>query len=318
MRKLPVFASFKEVYAGVFSHFIELVRVAWLPLTIWVGLSLLGNWWVLANSPMYDPDTLRAMSEGKLSEEKFAELYAAQKGMMVGLYSLMFVEYFFLSIAAVGFHRFVLLGEGVRGQGGLVIGRAELLYVWSLIKIGLLFFLLNFLTLLAGLGIVAVIWGRDIFSGPTSDGSVIAIVLFIYLCSIVLVLPLFARSALVLPHVALGNRSEIREIWRRTKGNGLRLAGYFISVVFTATIATFLVLLPVYSLFGIGFFSGPEQLIQLRENMPWMLVQYAIGIPFGLIWTMLSITMLSVAYREIIGLPGGEGASAGAEPASAV
>jgi len=196
--------------------------------------------------------------------------------------------------------------------GGLVVGRNELLYVWSLIKIVLLFSFLNILIVLAGLGISAVVGGPDALESGTSDGTWFAGVLALYFGSIFVLLPLMARSALVFPHVALGNRSELREMWRRTKGNGWRLAGYFILVILTATICSWLVLLPIYSLIGGGIFPTPEQLIHLRENTTLMLAQYLLGIPFTLVWTMLTITMLSVAYREIVGLPG----AAGGEPAA--
>ncbi len=308
MKKLPVIQSFKEVYAGVFTHFLELLRVAWLPLVAWLVISAIANRWMLGHLPIYSPEEIKALSAGGENARAIEAVHASEfMKVMPWVYGLMFVQYFFLSIAAVGFHRFVLLGERFHGWAGtgFVFGRNEFLYVWSLIKIALIAFAAG-MAIMIVLGVLGAIGGGGALRqalGSSQKGAIFVFVVLLYVAVMVALLPVIPRMMLVLPHVAVGNRSEVRFVWRQTQGNGWRLGGYFLLVMLVAAVGSMVVLGPVYWLLGIGLFPSPEAMQNLTTS-PWLLfAQFLIGVPVSLIWTMLSITMLSVAYREIIGLP---------------
>ena len=86
------------------------------------------------------------------------------------------------------------------------------------------------------------------------------------------------RISLVLPATAVGERSNIVESWRMTRGNGLDIA----AALLIATIATALVGISVRWL--IGDFPHLARLVSNMLNFP--LVAVAVGI-------------ISVTYREL-------------------
>ncbi len=312
MRKLPVFKSAKEVYAGVFTHFFDLVRVAWLPLVIWLFVSAWANWWMMHHfmlNPTFGAATVGTISQGQPDAKAIQHAQAAAfMKMMPVIYGFMFLQYFVLSIIAIGFHRFVLLGERVHGLAGtgLAFGRNELLYIWSLIKIGLV----GILALIPVMAVVAIVVAgiSKGLGGAGPKGTSPALILIVagaYLAAIVTWLLAASRLMLVLPHVALGNRSQLRFIWRNSDGNSWRLVGYFLLVALGVGIGSIIVVLPIYWLLGISIFSSAEVFHDMATN-PWKFtLRFIVSIPLSLIWTMATITMLSVAYREIIGLPEG-------------
>lgn len=304
MRKLPVFRSFGEVYAGVFTHFFELARAAWLPLALWVAVGLLAGWWM--NHAMF-----AVLSDPTMTPEEMSKAQtAAFMKIMPQFYGLIFLQFLLLPIAAVDFHRFVLLGERRRGVAGsgFDLGRKEWLYIWSSIKLFLLFVLL----MLPVFGVLMVVGaGASIFagqglenlnSGNLSPAAILAMVVAygVALCALSMV---SCRLALVLPHVALGNPSELRFIWDQTRGNSWRLVGYFLLMV----LSILLVMIAVQVLLGliVGMpLADPKASRDLIHGSWKTLAMAAIWIPVQMLWMMLSITMLSVAYREIVGLPG--------------
>jgi hypothetical protein len=148
MKKLPVFASISEVFHGVFAHFFQLVRVAWLPLIALIVVSAWGSWWVAQNflvDPVLSGNALESVPRGSAEAKALQEAQAAAfMKIAPKFYGLIFLQYLIVSIIAVGFHRFVLLGERVHGIAGtgFAFGRKELLYIWSLIKMALVAILL--------------------------------------------------------------------------------------------------------------------------------------------------------------------------------
>jgi hypothetical protein len=304
MRKLPVFRSFGEVYAGVFTHFFELARAAWLPLALWVAIGLLAGWWM--SHAMF-----AALGDPTMTPEEMSKAQAAAfLKIMPQFYGLTVLQFLLLPIAAVDFHRFVLLGERRRGVGGsgFDFGRKEWLYIWSSIKLFLLFVLL----MLPVFGVLMVVGaGASILTGqglenlnsgnfsPNATGAMIAT----YFVAIFALLIVSCRLTLVLPHVALGNPSELRFIWDKTRGNIWRLFGYFLLMM----LSFLLVMIAVQVLLGLIFgmpLADPKASRDLIHGSWKTLAMVAIWIPVQMLWMMLSITMLSVAYREIVGLPG--------------
>ena len=318
MRKLPVFRSVGEVFSGVFAHFFQLLRMAWLPIVIWLVISGVSNIWISSADMPFTPEELEAMMAGNADPTVAETARARMQALMPYVYGLIFVEYCFLSIIAVGFHRFVLLGETGRGWGGsgLSVGRPELLYIWSIIKLGLLYVLALIVIALVAVSISFALGERDVVqTGALGGRTIHPMAAVILIVGILALMPVFARLFLVMPHVALGNRSQLREIWGRTQGNGWRLVGYFLVVILTVGIASTVLILSAYAILGLRLIPTPEEIAAMQNGWTQTLLHFVIGIPFWLVWTMLTITMLSVAYREIVGLPGGhEGEATVAEP----
>lgn len=321
MRKLPVFQSFKEVYSGVFAHFFELLRVAWLPLAISLLISALASWWLLQY--LQAVPVLTASEMGGLSQEDAKAVQAAQMvaflKMMPWVSASLFLQFIVMSAVAVGFHRFVLLGERHRGWGGtgFGFGRNELVYIWSMIKIGFVG-LIAVLVLTIALGMIV---GGALFVGGTMDAGASGLTpaligtILGYVVIAVVLLFVMSRLSIVLPHVALGNPSRIRFIWNTTKGNSWRLAAFFALVALCAALASAIAVAPLDLLLGIPLMATQETVRDLAAS-PWKFaLRFVVSIPLTLAWAMLTVTMLSVAYREIVGLPADGVAASEAAPA---
>jgi hypothetical protein len=282
MRKLPVFKSAKEVYAGVFSHFMDLAAASWLPLAVIVGAATALQLWVVPTTHV-----VMTQEENKAFLRDLAPAFAVYMIFLMPL----------VAIVAVNFHRFVLLGERGRGAGtGFEFGRKELLYLWSLVKIMFILAgaILGISVLVGILAIPVVMLAKSHQAdGGGSPLILLSIGVLVYVAILAVFVALMQRLMLALPHVALGNASRIWLIWRETKGNMWRLLGYYMLIILPVTII--LVLLPMLKPVSLVLFG----------------VLYA---PFLALVMMLSITMLSVAYREIIGLPAAAAPEAG-EPA---
>jgi len=310
MRKLPVFQSVSEVYSGVFRHYFDLVRVAWLPLLIWAVVSFLAGWWLLQHM-VQNPAFLDAAADQKAKAAAFFEV-------MPLIYGVTFFKYLILAIVAVGFHRFVLLGERRHGAAGtgFEFGRSEWLYIWSGIKIALLF--VAVISVVAAVGTIIFIAAKAAAGGSSTNLNnlppALTFVLVLAYVALVVGAGLVAgRLVLVLPHVAIGQPSNLRFIWNHTRGNSWRILGYTLLVSLLALVGMLLMLL-VNWLLGMPMAQTPEALKDMLEHPTAFLIVGIVDLPIQIAWIMLTITMLSVAYREIIGLPAGAGMGDSPEP----
>ena len=299
MRKLPVFQSVAEVYSGVFRHYIDLLRVAWLPLLIWAVVGFLAGWWLLQHM-VQNPAFLDAAADRKAKAAAFFEV-------MPWIYGVAIFKYLVLAIVAVGFHRFVLLGERRHGAAGtgFEFGRSEWLYIWSGIKIALLF--VAVVAVVAAVGTAIFIAAKAAVGSSSANMNnlppMLVFILVVGYVALVLCIALVAsRLILVLPHVAIGQPSNLRFIWNHTRGNSWRILGYTFLVSLLAMVGLLLMLL-VNWLLGMPMAQTPEALKDMLDHPTAFLIAGIVDLPIQIAWVMLTITMLSVAYREIIGLP---------------
>lgn len=310
MRKLPVFQSVAEVYSGVFRHYIDLLRVAWLPLLIWAVVGFVAGWWLLQHM-VQNPAFLDAAADQKAKDAAFLEV-------MPWIYGVAIFKYLILAIVAVGFHRFVLLGERRHGAAGtgFEFGRSEWLYIWSGIKIALLF--IAVVAAIAAVGTVIFIAAKAAVGSSSANMKnlppMLILILVVGYAALVLCAALVAsRLILVLPHVAIGQPSNLRFIWNHTRGNSWRILGYTFLVSLLAMVGLLLMLL-VNWLLGMPIAQTPEALKDMLEHPTAFLIVGIVDLPIQIAWVMLTITMLSVAYREIIGLPADMDTSGDASP----
>ncbi|MBA4210517.1 MAG: hypothetical protein C0454_13400 [Parvibaculum sp.] len=295
MRKLPVFRSAGEVFSGVTRHFFELVRVAAAPLLLMVALavagififmqSALGEWYM---------QILRMIAEPEQVPGPPPFTFVTFVGILI--YFLIYLGLF--AAAAVRWHRFVLFGEKPGAGTPSLGGGLDLGYFMVILK---LFFAVIFAAIPVW-GAMAVVAGFGVRApgAVTLFGGIAIFVLFI------LLVMLIARISLALPDSAVGGGGSLGAMFDRSKGNGWRLIGYHLLIALGLTLVSF-----IYSMV-----LGLLPLEPTQGNIPvFLIVLVLLNIPLQLFTSMIGVTSLSVAYREIVGLPGGhEGEATVAEP----
>ncbi len=295
MNKLPVFATFREVYAGVTRHYIQLLGAAWPAVALMVAMSFAVygyQEWSGYN------DAARAFLKNP-NPEDFKNLQRMTGAIPARIltWGSSIVTFAAGAVAAVRWHRFVLLGEkGFSGQPSLRrVRREDGAYVWAMIKLGLVVALWTIfgVVLFAFYGSQTGLSEHLKNSGLLS--TVFSLAVFAGLCGGV---ALILRGALVLPHAALGEGSRLGDVFGRSSGNGLRLLGLAV-----------LLYLPFMLLIVVALLASGGSLFRLATGLTvdglgvtWLLTSL-IGTAIYFYVVMLQVTMLSVSYREIIGLP---------------
>lgn len=283
----PIWKSTVEVYRGVFMNFFGLLRAAWLPLLAFVLLSSLEDlawlWWL---KPQLFAVTTAMGDDRSLEMLKSAAFQFLGVSYLFRL--LLFVP---LAYCAIAFHRFVLLGERKHGwkNSGVEYGAREVQFAISSVKV----------LALTWLPYVVVLW----LIVAVGDRNFLASQNVIYMKAILgtLLAGVVMRVSFVLPHTALGHRSDLGLVWRQSIGHTWRLALFSISI---------------YLPFALFSFLRPLIPIWLREQenaadlLPWFVAaSYLVSMLKSVLFLMVTITALSIAYREIIGLPDSDDAA---------
>ncbi|PKP77461.1 MAG: hypothetical protein CVT81_09295 [Alphaproteobacteria bacterium HGW-Alphaproteobacteria-3] len=304
MRKLPVIRSVSEVFSGVTRHYFQLAFLA-LPAVLVLLFVSAYQYWILYKVGFY---SLAERMSGREAPGDIAATYGKMLSAIpwAQIVPVILIGALASAIAAVRWHRFVLLGDG----SSPILRREDLQYLWTTVKV-LFFLFLFFVVVSAGGGIViAVIAGAA--AGAGDDGGFAELgLLFLVLIPLVLVgyalmIGVTMRLLLALPAVAVGADGGVIETWHATSGNTWRIAGY-----------TLLIYIPMFVVFAIleRLILGTTEAMTDNGGMVIAAMTVLLGIVLYLYFLMTQITMLSVAYREIVGLPGGhEGEATVAEP----
>ncbi|MEX0838551.1 MAG: hypothetical protein WD034_03385 [Parvibaculum sp.] len=306
MRKLRVFRSVGEVFAGVTRHYFQLLFVAW-PAVILLLAGTAAFYWLLFQAGLYGMAGVeRAVGSPEEVLERYREALAAYS--MATIVAVVLAMLLAQAVAAVRWHRFVLLGEG----GSVPFRREDLQYVWTTLKI-LFFWILFLLVLSAVVGVIAVI---VIFAGAAlfGDGAPslaalgpagivllpLGVVLNVFMLGVVV------RLMLALPDAALGGGQGVLGTFAATSGNTWRISGFALLIY----LPVFILLAVVEGIAGLALTSAADLIGSIAA-----VVSAIISLALYLYLMMTQVTMLSVAYREIVGLPGGhEGEATVAEP----
>ncbi|MEQ8268044.1 MAG: hypothetical protein RH982_12670 [Parvibaculum sp.] len=292
MNKLPVFKSVGEVFSGVTRHYFQLVALTWSAL-LFIALSVGLNIYTYSQNGMND--VFELMRQGGAPSGQVLErfLEAAEAAERDPLYYVAYLLFMLASaVAAVRWHRFVLFGE----SRAAFLRFEDARYLWTLLKLSLLGLLAILILVGATAGIVYAV-GNLIempeqtklqpFASPLIFIAVVA--LYIFFVGLVL------RLMMGLPDAAVGQSGQIFRAFGATRGNTWRLGGY-------AVLTGLLILLVLFTgILTIGFFL---RYILWQSPLIWALVVVVVAAAAYFYFLMLQITMLSVAYREIIGLPG--------------
>ena len=283
MNKLPVIGTVSEVVSGVLRHYFQLIYVAW-PAVLLLLLSFGAMVWIYLSSGILDaangqnPEDIKAALERM--ESGGNNLVFIFGGLLAGLAS---------AVSAVRWHRFVLLGEGAGGRFGQirVLRREDGSYIWATIK--LFFVYMLFIAAIAILAMLVVMLSRAMGAGgERSAGTGLLVVLGAFAVYVAALMVIF-RLMIALPDAAVGQGGRVLEMFRRTRGNSWRLLGAFILLFLIGGVAMGLAGVVFGLLAGIGFVG--------------VLVAGLLYAGVYLFFLMMQITMLSVSYREIIGLP---------------
>jgi hypothetical protein len=267
LRKLPVWRTVGECYMTVAWNLGQLVRMCWLWFVVVAAMNGAVHWLELA-----------------LGDEPSLLLYAV--ALVVGGAALV-IEGLFLASIAVAWHRLILRQERVTGAAYLRLDRPVWLYlIYSL-----------FLIVLAQLPLVvslALVGFSDAVTQIVGDlvvalGLSLAGGLFLLLGSALAILLVLPRLSLVLPAVALEQELSLREAWRASRANTVRLA-----------LATALCMLPTFLLLTgelIAFMralTGGEDAAHLAAES----LGYAVfkSLAYAVL-AIFAVTLLSLTYR---------------------
>jgi len=303
MKKLPVFRAIGEVFSGVTRHYFRLLWLALTPLTLMFASAIVLGVLIASEDLLFPGLDTGIESPGDREPDW------TWPTIVVAIFTVLVILYAYGAMVA-RWHRFVLLGE-VRVRRNAFFGRINLRYMITTLKIMLVLLFVALPLSFFGTRLSDTVSRFVVMAlapllertGELAPGIVAGIVKFI-----VFVLPLtlvIARIVLALPDAAVGRKGSIEAIFETTRGNTLRLAalllvtGLVVQVIDTAAVNV---------AEAAEAWGGPDN--------PWFaLLWLAIYVPLSFFGIMLYFTSLSVAYREIVGLPGGhEGEATVAEP----
>ncbi len=297
MRKLRVFRSVGEVFSGVTRHYFQLLVAAW-PALVFVAIGVGLYVWFFYRAGI--GDVFAKMGDGSPTTEIMQAYMLASSSLEPGYYAAMLLIFIATAVAAVRWHRFVLLGDGSASLLRTEDGR----YIWTFIKVMFAYFLFLAALMLVFMGIAAV-FAAVASVGTEGSGSLAATFMIVAaplgFLAYLLILALLIRLMLALPDAAIGQPGRVVALFKATHGNTWRILGYMLLIG--------LIWIPLFVL--AAFIIGAVA----------MLMGTAGGILAGVLYLavylyflMTQITMLSVAYREIIGLPGEVPAEGAPEP----
>lgn len=289
-RKLPVFRSTAEVFAGVTRHFFELVRVGLVPIVlsfgilgaaaVWVDDPSLVQWFVNVDLPL-DPEQPEGSDAAAVEDDR-------SRSILFALAVL--VSYLIYVPAIVSWHRFVLFGEKA---SPLMPRWEDMRYVVAVLKLAVAFL---FFMIPAGIAVFGVIWLVQQLPGleegalwsPQYVSAAVAVIAGYLIATGILM-----RVSLALPDASVGGKGGIESMIFRTRGNTWRLIWF-----------NTLILIPM-SVLAVVYGWVANLVVGLDlAGVPPLLLSHLANLPLTLYLSMLSVTMLSVAYREIVGLPG--------------
>jgi hypothetical protein len=204
MRKLPVFAAFKHVWATVFNNVGAAFRLSWP--------------WLLVMAA-----TMALFFAGLIS--RHGGLGPAKAGGKDIFLFLIVGTVFMLAFAsiAVNWHRFVLLDEMPKGMAVLRINSQVWRYIGNAFLIGLIVglpFLIVGSVLMYPLNAML---GQSFLGLPMIFGGLV------FFAAVLAVNVIVNRLAIKLPAIALGRRDYgLEKAWNDSTGNFLPIAGYLV------------------------------------------------------------------------------------------
>jgi len=289
MKKLPVFRSLREVFSGVTRHFFQLAFAAWPAVLCFIALDLAQDWAISEFSPLTMAEESTIAGDTEAGQKETTRNGVWRSPLVVISTTYMSLNLLVGAVAAVRWHRFVLLGEG--GAMARHLRREDVDYIWTTFQLWIMMVLTA--------GALYVLW----ILSPVAL-RVPAVVV----CGVAAV-AVSTRLTLALPDAAMGNGGSFMGVFEESAGNGFRLSGLFLLIGLLTIIP-----LAVISVLVAPYNSPLESVLGATGSY---VLSVATRSLVSLYVLMLNITAISVAYREIIGLPGAAGEEPAVEPSSA-
>jgi hypothetical protein len=189
-------------------------------------------------------------------------------------FALELAALFLWPIIAVAWHRFVLVGDAAPGSFHLHFGRREARYLMISIFLGLLFLP----------GVLVVLMTASL--NDPSVGPAASLLGFAGFLVLMVGVYFAVRLLLLLPAVAVDEPVNVRLILERTRGNFWRV----LALIFIASLPLFFIMFCIAAL--VVFFAVP----MLYATIPVALI--------SVFFMIVSVAVLSISYRELIGPPG--------------
>lgn len=224
MAKLDVVATVTEAYKGAWSHFGDMVKLVWAPVTVYVAASILHANHLQGRIEGIDPEDAEAM---------MAAIWSWPTVLMILL------GLFLWPMIAVAWHRFILLGETSSAALYFRFGRREARFLLTSIFLSLL--------TVPGILVIAV--------GGASSASVVTAPLGLIMIAAGIVYAL--RLSLLLPAVATDGSIDARGILEATEGNVLRIIGaHVLNILALICVAIVVSLIAGISALLVGVFAS--------------------------------------------------------------
>jgi hypothetical protein len=185
---------------------------------------------------------------------------------------------FLWPIIAVAWHRFILMGDAPPGKFHFSFGRREARYL--IVSV--------FLTLLFAPGVI--LSATPAFLPANMTASLLS---FFGVLLLMVAIYFMVRLTLLLPAVSVGDPVNPRLVLERTRGNFWRLVAVFAAIA----LPMFLILFLVGSLVG--------------GNLVMNVAAVAVLSLVLILFAIVNIAVLSIAYRELIGPPGTQAPDSG-------
>ncbi|MGV8996890.1 MAG: hypothetical protein ACOH12_08095 [Parvibaculaceae bacterium] len=280
MPKFQVFKSVGEVFSGVTRHYFDLIWTARFAVAVFLAATAV----LIFRVGVVTPD-------GVVGGNGFNGAMLAYAMARSSL--LVFVAFIALVAAtltaAVQWHRFVLLGE----RSGPVFGQFKVEYFWTAVKLGVV----GFVVIVSTIIVLSIPFAFGLLGGSFRALNPFGVLVFIG-CIYIFLLVWTVRASLALPDVALGGTGSVFNAWEKTEDSSFRLLGYSLLIQIAVLLGTNVIPLLVFLL--VKMLSA--SLITSLEGMERIVTSF-LCLPLQLYALMIAVTMLSVAYREIIGLP---------------
>lgn len=278
IKKFQVFKSVGEVFSGVTRHYFELLWVARFAAAVYAAM------WALLIIMF---SSVMGYGTAVGSEAETLKTMAPVSTLI--LFVLVILLIVSALAAAVQWHRFVLLGE----RDGPLLGQFKFGYFWTSLKMSFMAIPIMLAAIFV-FGIPAYLVSMSGALGSSATYAIFGAVTLAYIPVLIWIV----RASLALPDVALGGLGSVFTAWEKTKGNSLRLLGYTLIIQVIVSAASNLAQMLIAAILKPVFASVITPLAGQEQ-----LAAGLICLPLALYTVMVGVTMLSVAYREIIGLP---------------
>lgn len=288
LRKLPVLETFRKTYRAVFiEHLRWLPKASVAPLILYIAIIAL-------------PWAINFRAGASLvpgAGEAEVALSPAMVALNLLIIPLSFVPYVLFSVA---WHRLILLGPEA--------GRPTLLprwrqRHWRSLGYVILVILMGYGLILLALIPLAIVWAVVAIGASGAGSTALDLAIFAYLLLLLTLLGYFyARWSLVFPALAVDEAFGLRDSWRLTRGQALRVMMAAVLVMLPYLLAM-LVAGPVYvgllAVAGSAMGTGGMALSSLVGLSVLLLLFAYLAIAY--LGLALMVTLVTVAFRLVSG-----------------